>query len=47
MAVKRQKNQLELAFAATREGETFDPAEKRDETVIAKQETESPVNIIH
>ncbi len=42
MAVKRQKIQYELAFAAVGEGEAFDPADVRDETVIAKQKTESP-----
>ena len=44
MIVLRRKTQCELALTAGVEGEAFEPA-ARDETVIAKQDTESPAEV--
>ena len=44
MTVLRRKIPMELALTAGVEGEAFEPA-ARDETVIVKQDTESPAEI--
>ena len=44
MTAKRQKIQGELALTTGVEGEAFEPA-ARDETVIAKQDIESPAEV--